>query len=336
MKRFTDDERLIEILSGLWVFTGLPSKSTPAIFHLMLTGECYGKPTFIPREGFQAVSNFLAKKFVEYSGEIKYRTKVSRILIKDSRAIGVLTSDDNEYHSDSIISNADSRKTFLDLVGRQHLPAKFISRINVHRTSASGISLQIGTSLDLSRFDLRYGNVFYHESWEDSNSYYDKAVANKVDFEMDNIPLSLQASSLFSDRLAPNGMNILHILLFPVSSSYKNNFGVINGERGEDYKRIKDQISNILIRKAEKIIPGLKDSIILKELSTPFTFERFTGATDGAWYDGVFSINDKQQKPSSHTPIKNLYITGTKAFGGAGLPSALNGGIKTAKTILSK
>jgi len=53
-------------------------------------------------------------------------------------------------------------------------------------------------------------------------------------------------------------------------------------------------------------------------------------------YGGVFSINQKFQKPSCKTPIENLYLTGTKTYGGAGMSSALSGGINAAKTILGK
>jgi len=71
-------------------------------------------------------------------------------------------------------------------------------------------------------------------------------------------------------------------------------------------------------------------------LATPYTFERYVGATNGGWYDGVSSVNQKFQRSTSKTLIKNLYLTGTKAFGGGGMPPALRGGIQTAKAILGK
>ena len=148
--------------------------------------------------------------------------------------------------------------------------------------------------------------------------------------------MGLQASSLLSDRLAPKGMNTLHIALYPISLKYKNNFHIKDGARGDEYKVFKDRLVDILIGKVDKLIPGLSQSIVARELSTPYTFERYTGATDGAWYDGVYSINQKFQRFTSKTPIENLYLTGTKAFGGGGLGSALIGGIKTSKTILGK
>ncbi len=336
MRKFTGNERLIELLSCLWGFTGLPSKSISALLILMMSGECYGKPTYFPKGGYQEISDFFARKFLDFGGEIEYKTRVSKILIKDKKAEGVETAAGETFHADAVVSNADTRKTFIDFVGREHLPRKLALKVDTHTPSESGISLHIGTNLDFSQFDLNYGSIFYHESWEDSNIFFDKAIRNKLDLEKDKIMYGIQASSVLSERLAPKGMNTLHILLFPIRHGYKNNFNVIDGKRGEEYRSVKDELSDLLIRKAEKIIPGLSGSIVVKEMSTPYTFERYTGATNGAWYDGVTSINQSFQKPSCKTPIRNLYLTGTKALGGGGMPPALRGGIDTAETILKK
>lgn len=334
LKKFTKNERLITVLSSLSGYVGLPSKKTPAMSLLMLSGMCYGKSIFFPKNGYQAVSDLLAKKILEFGGEIRYNAKVSKILMGDKEAIGVKTEAREEYYGDIIISNADTKKTFFELIGRDNLPYKYSSKIDAHEPSASGISLHIGTNLDLSQFDLKYGQIFYNESWEDGNSFYDKTVANEIDFEKDKIQIGLQAPSLLSETLAPKGTYTLHILVAPISHRYMNNFGIINGKRGEEYRKIKNKLCDILIRKVEKLIPGLSKSIIVKDLSTPYTFERYTEATNGAWYDGVYSINQKFQKSSAKTPIKNLYLTGTKALGGGGMPPALMGGILTVKTIL--
>lgn len=333
LRKFTDNEKLITVLSSLWGYAGLPSKDIPAMLLLMMSGECYGNPTSFPRDGYQAVSDFLAGKFLEFGGEIKYRTSVSRILIEDSKAAGVETAAGEIFHARAVVSNADTKKTFLELVGRQNLPRRLALKVDAHTPSASGVSLHIGTNLDLSKFDLKYGNIFFYESWEDSNIFYDKSMNNSIDIEKDSIVLGMQASSLLSDRFAPEGMNTLHICLYPLHHGY---FRIKDGVRGEEYSEIKDQLADILIRKVEKLIPGLSGSILVKELSTPYTFERYTGASDGAWYDSVSSTSQRFQRPSSETPIEHLYLTGTKAFGGAGMSSALRGGIETAKVILKK
>ncbi len=336
VNKYTDDERLITVLSSLWGYAGLPSRHIPALMLLMMSGECYGNPVSFPRDGYQTVSDFLAKKLLDFGGEIRYSARVSGILMEKGTAAGVEMSDGEKIYGRAVVSNADTKKTFLELVGRQHLPRKFASRVDAHTPSASGISLHLATDLDLSRFDLKYGSIFYYESWEDANIFFDKAVSNELNLESDNVVIGLQAPSLLSEKLAPEGKHILHILLMPVSPAYDHNFRIVDGKRGDEYRALKEKLADVLIRKVEGLIPGLSNSILAKELSTPYTFERYTGATGGAWYDGVSSIKQKFSRPSTGTPIKNLYLTGTKACGGAGMSSALRGGIDTWKAVSEK
>lgn len=336
LRKFTENEKLITVLSSLWGFAGLPSKRVQAISMLMMSGECYGKPTYFPRDGYQAISDFFAEKFLGFGGKVKYNTKAKSILMKDKKAIGVELANGEKIFAEAISSNADTKKTFFELVGRQNLPYRLASKIDAHTPSASGLSLHVGTDLDLSQLDLKYGCIMCGESWKDENSFYDRALANNIDLGKDDIVFGVQATSLLSDRLAPKGKHSLHVLVFPFSRGYKENFGIVDGKRGKAYRGIKNALCDILIEKVERIIPGLSGSVVVKELATPYTFERFVGATNGGWYDGVFSIKQKFQKHSSKTPIRNLYLTGTKAFGGGGMPPALRGGIETFKTILGK
>lgn len=336
LRGITGNERLISALSTLWGYAGLPSKKLSALVLLMISAECYGKPSYFPKDGCQAVSDFLASKLVEFGGEIRYRTKAAQLIIKDGKATGVKTGSGDLLEARAVISNADTRKTFFELAGRENLPQALAAKIDAHTPSPSCISLQIGTNLDLSRFDLKYGSVFYCESWEDSNLFFEKAQSGRLSPADESVVLGLQASSLLSERLAPKGMSTLHAVLFPFSPAFRDNFGMKNGERGEEYKAIKQELADILLRKIDKLVPGLSGSVVVKELSTPYTFERYTGATNGAMYDSVLSFDRKVERPSARTPIANLYLTGTKAYGGVGMSSALTGGINAAKAVLGK
>jgi phytoene dehydrogenase-like protein len=224
---------------------------------LMMSGECCEENIYFPKEGYQVISDFLAKKVIEFGGKIRYKTAVTKILIQGKNAVGMETATGDTVYAGVVVSNADTKKTFLELVGRQHLSRKFALSVDAHTPSASGICLHLGTDLDLSQFDLKYGSIFYHESWAESNLFYDKAIKNEIDLEKDNNLLGLQASSLLSDRLAPKGINTLHIALYPISLKYKNNFHIKDGARGDEYKAFKDELADILIGKVERLIPGL-------------------------------------------------------------------------------
>lgn len=327
LKKFTDNERLISVLSNLSGFAGLPSKKACAINLVLLSYFCYGAPVLFPKYGFQSVADFLAKKAVRFGAEIKYGANVCGVLIENKKAIGVKTQDSKEYYADVVISNADTKKTFLELAGKENLSSKFAAGIEAYQQSASGVSLCVGTSLDLSKLDLKYGQVFYNEGWEDDNIIYDKTLANSIDFERDKIQIGIQATSLLSAEVTPKDTHLLH-LIFAIGNGYFKGYG------REEYLHRKDALAGTIIKKIEKVIPQLSGSVVVKDLATPYTFERYTLATAGAWYDGVPLVARSGYSPSVKTPIENLYLAGTKVFGAGGMPVALMGGIKTARAVL--
>lgn len=111
--------------------------------------------------------------------------------------------------------------------------------------------------------------------------------------------------------------------------------GAANGKRDKEYVRAKRALAEVLIGKVEKIVPGLSGSIVVSEMATPFTFERYTGATGGAWYDGVYPAGRPHKGLKAKTPIKGLYLTGTKAFAGGGMPPAIVDGVQAARCVLA-
>jgi all-trans-retinol 13,14-reductase len=329
-RRFTRNEHLISVLAHSWAFMGLPPKRLPAAA-LAMFGNIISTPLWFPLDGYQSISNFLARKLQTFGGEIRYSTNVNKILVKDGRAVGVETECKGAIFSRTIISNADTKKTFLELVGREHLPSRFVSKINAHRHSESCLSLQIGTHLDVSRLDLKYGQIFYHETWEDDDAFFDKAANNRLDFLNDPIQYGLQAPSLLSDRLTPESMHSLHMIIYPVSRTYLNHSRMTDGRCCEQYHQVKKDLVKGLIRKLERIVPGLSSAIVVQDLSTPYTFERYTSASGGAIYDSVTAAGEGLFSVSVRTPIQNLFLSGTKAFGGCGLGCALQGGLEAAK-----
>jgi len=59
------------------------------------------------------------------------------------------------------------------------------------------------------------------------------------------------------------------------------------------------------LKKVERFIPGLQDRILIHDIFTPKTIEKFTGRRQGA----VYGTPDKTK--DGLTPIKNLFICGT-------------------------
>ncbi len=101
------------------------------------------------------------------------------------------------------------------------------------------------------------------------------------------------------------------------------------------YKRLKEELADGLIRAAENVIPDLSKHIVVKDIATPITYERYTLSSEGAWY-GMAQIPEQagMKRLSRKTLIPGLYLTGTGAFPGANIFGAMTSGLLTADEIL--
>ncbi|MGE3268980.1 MAG: phytoene desaturase family protein, partial [Chloroflexota bacterium] len=75
------------------------------------------------RGGTGAVSRAIASAAQEAGTEIRTGVTVERVLVEQGRAVGVVLAGGDEIRARVVVSNADPKRTFLGLVGRDHLPS---------------------------------------------------------------------------------------------------------------------------------------------------------------------------------------------------------------------
>jgi phytoene dehydrogenase-like protein len=107
-----------------------------------------------------------------------------------------------------------------------------------------------------------------------------------------------------------------------------------DGTRGEEYLQLKEAVANKLIASVEKIIPGLANHIVVKDVATPLTFERYTLNSCGASM-GWFPAPGGRMR-SQKTPIKNLYQAGAWSFPGASIYAVVPSGRNAAQLVLKE
>ena len=101
-----------------------------------------------------------------------------------------------------------------------------------------------------------------------------------------------------------------------------------------DYLRIKEAAADYLIERAERLIPGLRDSIVVKEIGTPLTNVRYGLSPGGSIYGREQTVANMMNRRSPKTSIPNLLLTGAWV-GGGGMSAALNSG-RTAAAIVDR
>src|SRR3989339_225845 len=329
--RFFKDEKLKEIVASGWGFLGLPSSRISLLNMLGMYMSYHTGGAWYPNGGYQTFANSVATAFKKFGGELKLNTRVSKIVVGNGQARGIELEDGTRISAREVISNADSQKTFLNLIGQEHLPPNYYRKIQGLRMSDSGIAVHLGIKMDISGIDLNCGYIMDFPRFGEVNSRFEAARRGEMVFETGNIGMGISVPSL---RHAPSDSgkdkHVVELVAYPVPWNFKK-----NGRSSEAYESLKEKVSNALIAEAERTIPGLSASILIKEVATPLTYERYTGATNGAWYDAECTPDQGgSHRLAAKTPIKGLWLTGAKTSLGAGMFASINTGLFTADSIL--
>jgi phytoene desaturase len=332
LNKFFRDTKLKEILGSGWGYLGL---NNPRISALYMTGMYMSYHTggaWYPKGGYQVLSKAFAQCFKEYGGNLRLKSRVKKILMEKNKATGVILEDGEEIKSNHIISNADSKKTFLHLVGEENLKNNFAHEIKNLEQSVSGFVVHLGVKMQVPE-ELNCGCVMYFPDYGIEENIFKLAESNEIETNPKKFGIGLSIPSLKDPGVAPEGHHCIDIIYMPAPYSYRNHW---MRENKKEYTELKEQIAENLIKAAENIIPELSKNIVIKDISSPITYERYTSATEGGWYDTACTPRQSLLKRlQSKTPIRSLYLTGAKSFPGPGMFGAIQSGLFTADIILS-
>jgi len=110
-------------------FLGVRSPGTAYVLLHHYMGEIDGafRSWGLSRGGTGAISEAIASAAREAGVEIRTESPVSRIIVKDGAAVGVVLANGDYLTASVISSSVDPRTTFLTMVGTEHLPDDFAS-----------------------------------------------------------------------------------------------------------------------------------------------------------------------------------------------------------------
>jgi phytoene dehydrogenase-like protein/intracellular septation protein A len=293
LDEFFQDQRLKNLLAAL---TGYLSDD-PASLTVGNMAPIFGyhfDGGFYPVGGSQALPNALVDVIEKHGGRVFLRTPVGRILIENGRAAGVELKDGTTHRAKAVLSNADTHKTFLELVGREHLPADFAAHIESLKPSTSAFIVFLG--LDIVP---------------------DLAPITMLD------DLGIMIPSNIDPTLAPPGHASVTLLKLLPESEFAN-----WDRKSPGYKERKRKFADEMIASAAEIIPGLQQHITYRQEGSPATFARYAWTTHGCIYGPAAGQNRLTVK----TPVPNLYVAGSGVMGG-GVEAAAIAGIHVANEI---
>jgi phytoene dehydrogenase-like protein len=298
----------------------------------------YGDFQSPPKGGGQVIPQWLQYVIEYYQNQVCFQCKVREILVDDQKTCrGVLMEHRGksyEIKSKYVIAASDVETLYEKMIPSRFIPEKLKKRLKNAELYSSSVTISI--ALDCPTEFLGFSEELVHLANEEE-SFDAHSSGDPLRSEISILPPSLRDKSL-----APENKGTL-TLFMPAVMNYKNNWLTqkdTNGNfiRGEEYKRLKNEIAEAIISRVEKeIAPGLRAHILFYEVATPVTHWRYTGNKNGTMMGAKPGKSNMQNKIAHYqTPVKNLLLGGHWAELGGGVPIAVKAGSNAALLVLKK
>ncbi len=310
-------------LSGTAAGPMTPGTAFSKFYHS--TGELtphYGAWAFA-RGGMGAVTEALAKAVQAYGGEILLEREVAQIIWRNGRAAGVVLADGSEIRAAQVLSNADPKRTFLQLMPEPAVPALFRERIRRLRTEGSGFKINFALG-ELPDFKAMPGrtvgpqhrggiiiapSINYLERAWDETKYGRPSTRPFTQFVI---------QSATDPTLAPEGKHTVSLWghHFP--------YRLAEGEPDIERERLGDRVTDLLTEYA----PNFRGAVLAREVYLPIDLERVYGITGGQIFhtelmpDQVLWGRPAAGMTGHGDPVPGLFLCGAGSHPGGDVHGA--------------
>ena len=281
--------------------------------------------------GAGAITQAMGAAAKEAGVEMRTNAEVRRVWIKDGTANGVVLTNGEEISARCVISNADPKRTLLNLVDSTHLAPDFVLKLQHYRMPGTVAKMNLALS-GLPQFTALKGNTDalrgrIHIGPE--IDYLERAFDESKYGNFSQQPyLEVAIPSLTDPTLATTGKHVMSIYMQYAPFHLKSG----------DWDQQRDALGNTVVKTLAEYAPNLPELIEDGQIITPRDLEEQYGLTGGHVFHGelaldqFFTMRPLLDWAQYRTPIKNLYLCGSGTHPGAGLTGG--SGFNAARAIV--
>ncbi len=318
LNTFIRNKRLQAILSVPIGNLGIPASRASALAALALYREYILDGGYYPKGGIQQFPNLLATKFCELGGTLLLSNKVMKIDLKNNKVRGIYLQKGGLIKAKFIVSNADARQTFLELIN-DYSPEQ--SRIPKIKISPSAFVVYLGINRKLNGAIGKSLSTWIFSNY-DVDSDFDTKNYHNLKYLICHFPTSLDSS------LAPAGKSTVRVMIWVPAGS------------GDFTEKTRAELEKKIIYKLSKFIGNISNNIEVKMTATPSTFRQYTLNDRGSAFGWYASVRQTERDFFPlRTGIDGLYLVGhwvTSGIGHSGIPMVSFCGKNVAENILKQ
>ncbi len=287
-----------------------------------------------PFAGVRVILKQLTRRYKELGGELRLRTGVKEILVREGRAVGVITDSGEEIQAKQILSSAgwhetlrlcrDAHKADDGIVGHSsdiaNQPGPYgPGSVAANPLPAGALTVCATISvLDRQPAALGYDKtiVFFNDS---PTFHYRKPRAELADVRSGVICSPNNYEYPEGEELADGVMRITALANYDRWAALAPN----------EYAAAKKEWYDRMTASAVRFVPDFRPHTIETDMFTPPTIRRFT------WHDYGAVYGMPEKRTAGTTPVAGLFISGTDQ-GWVGIIGAMTSGVMMANLHLLK
>jgi phytoene dehydrogenase-like protein len=257
---------------------------------------------FYPDGGSQALPDLLVERIREGGGEVHLSTPVKAIPVEGGRATGVELASGERVAARAVLSNADARRTLLELLPADALPAELLRKARAAAPATSAFMVHLGLHPAPA---IPAHAIFARAEQGPALSLWsppDPSAASEGGASATLVVLEPQGEGEPWDRRAPG------------------------------YANRKRALAGRLLEGAEQVVPGLRARIVFQEEASPPTFERYAWTSGGA----IYGLEVGSWRPPARLPLGGMHLAGSGVFPGPGVEGAVVSGALAAAAIAAE
>ncbi|MBI1732603.1 MAG: NAD(P)/FAD-dependent oxidoreductase [Gammaproteobacteria bacterium] len=276
----------------------------------------------VVRGGMGAITQALAAAAGGLGVTIRTGARVGEILVTGDRVRGVVLDDGDEIAARAVASNADPRRTFLQLVPAGALPDEFRAAIERYRSLGASLKvhLALGELPDFTAMPTAGGRSgpqhrglivlcpspgYIERAWDQA----------KVGAFCEEPMVECCLHSVLDDSVAPHGKHVLNCFV---------QYGTRHLRAGS-WQELKPVVAQRVIEVIGRYAPNVPRAVEAWHVYTPEDLEREFGLSGGNIYHGamipeqLFCFRPVAGYADHRTPIRGLYLCGAGAHPGGGV-----------------
>ncbi len=296
-------------------FTIPPRMASASEYIICLQETVFSNDTGYPIGGSIAIPTAYARGVLKHGGDVRTSVDVTRIIVENDRAIGVIANDE-EIRGKIILSNAGIKQTVLHLVGEGYFEKDYIQRVKGLIPSYSALAFKFALKEPLIKEDFAFVQLTQTEFGPLAEKGDEKKAPMAAAYLMP-IPSNMDPS------LAPPGKQL-----------------IIVGTAAPPFVKNWKRWADIYYQDILSFFPELEDLAEFVDITTPLEIEKYIGKEGGPVEGTALTPSQSgQNRISSELPIQDLYVVGDTVgvdTHGVGTMLAADSAIKCADIILKK